>query len=94
MKTILSSLSYRSSMWKINLAIMVAFSICLALNLFSISHHSVFGQVNNTNETLILNETMSTGTSSNSTRIMENTSGMIDDAFDALRDSFGSFFGK
>ena len=37
---------------------------------------------------------MSTGTSSNDTRIMENTSGMIDDAFDALKDSFGSFFGK
>jgi hypothetical protein len=70
-------------MWKINLAIMVAFSICLALHL-SIPHHSAFGQVNNTNETLILNDT----------RIMENTSGMIDDAFDALKDSFGSFFGK
>lgn len=80
-------------MWKINLAIVVAFSIYLALHL-SIPHLSVFGQVNNTNETLILNENMSTGTSSNSTRIMENTSGMIDDAFDALRDSFGSFFGK
>jgi hypothetical protein len=80
-------------MWKINLAITAAFSICLALHL-SIPHHSVFGQVNNTNETLILNENMSTGTSSNSTRIMENTSGMIDDAFDALKDSFGSFFGK
>jgi hypothetical protein len=70
-------------MWKINLAIMMTFSICLAFQL-SIPHHSVFGQVNNTNETLILNDT----------RIMENTSGMIDDAFDALKDSFGSFFGK
>ena len=80
-------------MWKINLAIMVAFSICLALHL-SIPHHSVFGQVNNTNETLILNDNMSTGTSSNNTGIMENTSGMVDDAFDALKDSFGSFFGK
>ena len=80
-------------MWKTNLAIMVAFSICLALHL-SISHHSVFGQAENTNETLIVNDNMSTGTSSNTTRIMENTSGMIDDAFDALKDSFGSFFGK
>jgi hypothetical protein len=70
-------------MWKINLAIMVAFSIYLALHL-SIPFNSVFGQVNNTNETLILNDT----------RKMENTSGMIDDAFDALKDSFGSFFGK
>ena len=81
MKTILSSLSYRSAMWKISLAIMVALSICLALHL-SITHHSVFGQVNNTNETTILNDT----------HIMENTSGVIDDAFDALKDTFGSFF--
>jgi len=80
-------------MWKINLAIMVAFSICLALHL-SFSYHSVFGQVDNTTETLILNDNLSTGTSSNNTGIMQNTSGMIDDAFDALKDSFGSFFGK
>jgi hypothetical protein len=80
-------------MWKINLATMVAFSMCMALHL-SIPHQSVLGQENNTNETLMLNENMSTGTSSNTTRIMENTSGMIDDAFDALKDSFGSFFGK
>jgi hypothetical protein len=80
-------------MWKINLAIMVAFSICLALHL-SIPHHSVFGQVNNNTETFILNDNMSNGTSSNNTGIMQNTSGMVDDAFDALKDSFGSFFGK
>ena len=80
-------------MWKINLAIMVAFSICLALHL-SIPHHSVLGQADNTTETSILNNNMSNGTSSNSTGIMENTSGMVDDAFDALKDSFGSFFGK
>ena len=80
-------------MWKINLAIMVAFSICLVLHL-SFSYHSVFGQVDNTTETLILNDNLSTGTSSNNTGIMQNTSGMIDDAFDALKDSFGSFFGK
>jgi hypothetical protein len=79
-------------MWKINLAIMVAFSICLILHL-SIPNHSVFGQVDNTTETL-LNNNMSTGTSTNTTRIMENTSGMVDEAFDALKDSFGSFFGK
>jgi hypothetical protein len=72
---------------------MVAFSICLALHL-SIPHHSVFGQVNNNTETFILNDNMSNGTSSNNTGIMQNTSGMVDDAFDALKDSFGSFFGK
>jgi hypothetical protein len=80
-------------MWKINLAIMVAFSICLALHL-SIPHHSVLGQIDNNTETLILNNNMSNGTSSNNTGIMQNTSGMVDDAFDALKDSFGSFFGK
>lgn len=80
-------------MWKISLAVMVAFSICLALHL-SIPHHSGFGQVDNTTETFILNNNMSTGTSSNTTGIMKNTSGMVDDAFDALKDSFGSFFGK
>lgn len=31
---------------------------------------------------------------SNTTKIMENTSGMIDDAFDIIKDTFGSFFGK
>jgi hypothetical protein len=80
-------------MWKITLAIIVAFSIYLALHL-SIPHHTVLGQVDNPNETLIVNNNLSTGTSSNNTRIMENTSGMVDDAFDALKDSFGSFFGK
>lgn len=80
-------------MWKIDLAIMVAFSICLALHL-SISNHSVFGQEDNTTELFTPNNNVSTGTFSNTTRIMENTSGVIDDAFDALNDSFGSFFGK
>jgi len=80
-------------MWKIKLVVMVAFSICLALHL-SIPHHSVFGQADNNTEALILNNNISTGTSSNTTRIMENTSGMVDDALDALKESFGSFFGK
>jgi hypothetical protein len=79
-------------MWKINLAIMVAFSICLALHL-SIPHHSVFGQADNTNETLILNNNITEGTSNN-TGIMENTSGLLDDAFDTLKDTFGSVFEK
>jgi len=81
-------------MWKLNLVIMVTFSICLAFHL-SIPHNSVFGQVDNTTTELSKpNNNVSAGTSSNTTRIMENTSGMIDDAFDALKDSFGSFFGK
>jgi len=80
-------------MWNIKLSIILTISMYISFQLL-ISHHSVFGQADNTTETLILNNNMSTVTSSNSTRIMENTSGMIDDAFDALKDSFGSFFGK
>jgi len=83
-------------MWNVNLAVMLTI-LTISLNLaFQISapHHSVFGQQDNTTESLILNNNISTGTSSNTTRIMENTSGMIDDAFEALKDSFGSFFGK
>jgi hypothetical protein len=54
----------------------------------------VFAQIDNTTEIFPPNNNMSTVMSSNTTRIMENTSGIIDDAFDALKDSFGSFFGK
>jgi hypothetical protein len=79
-------------MWKINLVIMAALSIFLAFHL-SIPHDSVFGQEDNTTTELSTpNNNESTETSSNNTHIMENTSGMIDDAFDALKDSFGSFF--
>jgi hypothetical protein len=80
-------------MWKINLVIMAAFSIFLAFHL-SIPHGSVFGQEDNTTTELSTpnNNESAAGTSSNTTHIMENTSGMIDDAFDALKDSFGSFF--
>ena len=80
-------------MWNINLAVVLTISLYTALQI-SIPHHSVFGQVGNTTETLIPNYNMSTGTSSNNTGIMQNTSGIVDDAFDALKDSFGSFFGK
>lgn len=80
-------------MWNIKLSIILTISMYISFQLL-ISHHSIFGQVDNTTETFILNENMSTGTYSNTTGIMENTSGVIDDAFGALKDSFGSFFGK
>lgn len=35
-----------------------------------------------------------TNGNSNTSGIMRNTTGMIDDAFDALKDTLGSFFGK
>jgi hypothetical protein len=34
-----------------------------------------------------------TNASSNASGIMQNTTGVIDDAFDALKDSFGTLFG-
>lgn len=37
---------------------------------------------------------MPVDTSYNNTHIMENTTAMIDEAFDALRDTFNSLFGN
>jgi hypothetical protein len=57
----------------------------------------VYAQINQSGQNTIFTNNMSTGTISNTTGttgIMKNTSGMLDDAFDALRDTFGSFFGK
>ena len=66
-------------MWRNNLVIVLMFSICVGLAL-SISYQPIIAQE-------------PSNLSSNNTNIMQNTSGMIDDAFDALKDSFGSFFG-
>jgi len=66
-------------MRKDKLVIILTFSICIAISL-SGSSQPVFAQ------DIPLNN-------SNSTGIMNNTTGMIDDAFDALKDSFGTFFG-
>jgi hypothetical protein len=65
--------------WKDKLVIVLTFSICIGISL-SGSSQSVFAQVIPPN-------------TSNTTGIMQNTTGMIDDAFDALKDSFGTFFG-
>ena len=88
-------------MWNKNLAIIIALTLSVSLNVF-VSHHYVFAQVNQS-ENISDNVTrpiftpinnITTGTSSNTTGIMQNTSGVIDDAFGALKDTFGSFFGK
>jgi len=87
-------------MWKVSLFALLTLYFSIAVNLPS-SDHFGSAQINelesngSNNDTLLFrpNDNMTTGTS-NTTRIMENTSGMIDDAFDALKDSFGSFFGK
>ena len=66
-------------MWKDKLVIVLIFSICIGISL-SGSPQPVFAQEIPSN-------------TSNTTGIMQNTTGMIDDAFDALKDSFGTFFG-
>jgi hypothetical protein len=40
----------------------------------------------------VIAQEISTNTS-NASGIMQNTTGVIDDAFDALKDSFGTLFG-
>ncbi len=73
--------------------IMIAFSVILAL---AIPFDYVNAQVNQNGQNTLFapNNNMNGGTTSNSTGIMKNTSGMLDEAFDALRNTFGSFFGK
>jgi len=51
--------------------------------------------VNQTEEkTLVPHNNMTAGTPPNSTGIMQNTSGIIDDAIDAIKNSLSSFFKK
>ena len=68
-------------------------SIYVALQL-SIPHHSILAQINNTTGLVTPNNDTTTGALPNDSGLMHNTTGIIDDAFDALKDSFGSFFGK
>jgi len=51
-------------------------------------------QINDTTGLVTPNNDTTTGALSNDSGIMHNTTGIIDDAFDALKDSFGSYFGK
>jgi len=67
-------------MWKNKFVIALIFSILVGISLYC-SSQPVLAQDN------------APDTSSNSTQIMQNTTGMIDDAFDALKDSFGTLFG-
>ena len=74
-----------------NLAHLVIISICLAVQILFPNPYT-FGQIYNTTGIFTPDKNRNIGAPSNDTRIMENTSGMIDDVFDALKDSFGSFF--
>ena len=80
-------------MWNIKFPIILTLSIYIALQL-SIPHHSILAQINDTTGLVTPNNDTTTGALSNDSGIMHNTTGIIDDAFDALKDSFGSFFGK
>ena len=73
--------------------IMIALSVILDL---VIPFDYVNAQVNQNGQNTLLapNNKMNAASTSNSTGIMKNTSGMLDEAFDALRNTFGSFFGK
>lgn len=94
MKTILLCISNCSNMHNKYLAIMVTLVLSVILALL-IAHDHLYALVYQIggNTTPAPNNDKTTGTSNN-TGIMKNTSGIIDDAFDALKDTFGSFFGK
>ena len=73
--------------------IVIALSVILAL---VIPFDYVNSQVNQNGQNTLFapNNNTNAGNTSNSTGIMKNTSGMLDEAFDALRNTFTSFFGK
>ena len=77
------------------LAVISALALFVILDLI-IPNGYVNAQVNQNGQNTLFapNTNMTAGTTSDSTGIMKNTSGMLDEAFDALRNTFGSFFGK
>jgi hypothetical protein len=83
------------------MVIVLSLSLFVALN-SSYSHWLAYGQMvaingsvgNNTELEFTTNRNVSTNTSQDNPHIMENTSGMIDEAFNALKDTFESLFGK
>lgn len=88
-------------MWNAKLIVILTFYLFVALNSLS-SQWQLYGQMDESNHIadndteLVVEPTDNTSAEplNNATRIMENTSGMIDDAFNALKDTFNSFFGK
>lgn len=89
---ILPSKSYPYAMKHINLAHLVIFSISLAVYVLTPNPYT-FGQIDSTAGIVMSNNSTNPTVLSNGTSIMHNTTGIIDDALDALRDSFRSFFG-
>lgn len=76
------------------LRVIVTLGLFLILDL-AVPYPHVFAQVNQTGEkTSASNNNMNVGNPPNSTGIMQNTSGIIDDAIDAIKNSVSSFFKK
>lgn len=92
MKRILSSKSYHCIMRRIGLILVIFFLSLILHNL--IPNPSAFAQVDNTTAMITLNNITNSEVLFNGTTIMRNTSGLIDDAIYALKESFRSFFGK
>lgn len=76
-----------------NFAYFLMFFTFLAIHVFSWNHYN-FGQTDKTTDIFTSNKSTNARALSNGTGIMHNTTGMIDDALDELRDSFRSLFGK
>ena len=76
------------------LRVVVTLGLFLFLDL-AVPYPYVIAQVNHSEEkTPAPNNNMNVGNPPNSTGIMQNTSGIIDDAIDAIKNSVSSFFKK
>ncbi|HJR83928.1 MAG TPA: hypothetical protein VJ772_01020 [Nitrososphaeraceae archaeon] len=80
-------------MRRISFALLPLLSISLSIPV-SVTCLPAFAQLDNTSQMISSNDSTDQQLLNNQTRIMENTSGIIDDAIDALKESFGPFFGK
>ena len=76
-----------------NLAFLLMFLSSVAIHVFT-SNHYTYGQTDKTSDIVMSNNSTGTRVLSNDTGIMHNTTGIIDDAIDGIRDTFRSLFGK
>ena len=77
------------------LRVIVTLGLFLILDL-AVPYPHIFAQVNQTEEktSAANNNNMNVSNPPNSTGIMQNTTGIIDDAIDAIKNSVSSFFKK
>jgi len=76
-----------------NLRVIVTLGLFLILDL-AIPYYYVFAVNQTVEKTPVPYNNTTAGTPPNSTGIMQNTSGIIDDAIDAIKNSLSSFFKK